>query len=191
MVTGTAFTEYPTGLDFVYMENTKYDPGNAKMGVTYTVLKSGKQYYLYGIQLGDMLTFADCPIAIGKAYYGDLSDCTDIDKASCFAFSSLKNFMYYSVGGTVYRVNLSETPLKAQRQFTLRNEKITVLKFNLYQNAPSPHDYDLVVGSDNRGDGALRIYEGSESEGDFSKVNPTIYTGFAKIVDAIYRERTN
>ena len=99
--------------------------------------------------------------------------------------------MYYSVGGTVYRVNLSEKQLKAERLFTLRNEKITVLKFNLYQNASSPHDYDLVVGSDNRGDGALRIYEGSESEGDFSKVNPTIYTGFAKIVDAIYRERTN
>lgn len=191
MVTGTAFSEYPTGLDFVYMENTKYDPGNAKMGVTYTVLKGGNKYYLYGIQLGDMLAYGDCPIAIGKAYYGDLSGCTDIDKASCFAFSSLKNYMYYSVGGTVYRVNLSETPLKAQKQFTLRNEKITVLKFNLYQNATSSHDYDLVVGSDNRGDGALRIYEGRDSEGDFSNVNPTIYTGFAIIVDATYRERTN
>lgn len=191
MVTGTAFSEYPTGLDFVYMENTKYDPGNAKMGVTYTVLKGGNKYYLYGIQLGDMLAYGDCPIAIGKAYYGDLSGCTDIDKASCFAFSSLKNYMYYSVGGTVYRVNLSETPLKAQKQFTLRNEKITVLKFNLYQNAASSHDYDLVVGSDNRGDGALRIYEGRDSEGDFSNVNPTIYTGFAIIVDATYRERTN
>lgn len=191
MVTGTAFSEYPTGLDFVYMENTKYDPGNAKMGVTYTVLKGGNKYYLYGIQLGDMLAYGDCPIAIGRAYYGDLSGCTDIDKASCFAFSSLKNYMYYSVGGTVYRVNLSETPLKAQKQFTLRNEKITVLKFNLYQNATSSHDYDLVVGSDNRGDGALRIYEGRDSEGDFSNVNPTIYTGFAIIVDATYRERTN
>lgn len=191
MVTGTAFSEYPTGLDFVYMENTKYDPGNAKMGVTYTVLKGGNKYYLYGIQLGDMLAYGDCPIAIGRAYYGDLSGCTDIDKASCFAFSSLKNYMYYSVGGTVYRVNLSETPLKAQKQFTLRNEKITVLKFNLYQNAASSHDYDLVVGSDNRGDGALRIYEGRDSEGDFSNVNPTVYTGFAIIVDATYRERTN
>lgn len=191
MVTGTAFSEYPTGLDFVYMENTKYDPGNAKMGVTYTVLMGGDKYYLYGIQLGDMLAYGDCPIAIGRAYYGDLSGCTDIDKASCFAFSSLKNYMYYSVGGTVYRVNLSETPLKAQKQFTLRNEKITVLKFNLYQNAASSHDYDLVVGSDNRGDGALRIYEGRDSEGDFSNVNPTIYTGFAIIVDATYRERTN
>ena len=49
-----AFADYPTGMDFVYMENTKYDPGNAKMGITYTVLRSGKKYELYGIQLDDL-----------------------------------------------------------------------------------------------------------------------------------------
>lgn len=191
MVTGSAFTEYPVGLDFVYMENTKYDPGNAKMGITYTVLRDGSKYVLYGIQLGDMLTYADCTYVLGKAYYGDLSGCTDIAKASHFAFSSLRNYMYYAVGGTVYRVNLSETPLTAEKQFTLRNETITMMKFNFYQNTSSNHDYDLVVGSENNGVGTLRIYDGMTTEGDFSLVNPKSYTGFAKIVDATYRERTN
>ncbi len=191
MVTGTAFKDYPVGLDFVYMENTKYDPGNAKMGITYTILRDGSKYYLYGIQLGDMLCYADCTYALGKAYYGDLSGCADIAKASLFAFSSLRNYMYYAVGGTVYRVDLSESPLKAEKQFTLRDETITVLKFNFYQNSSSNHDYDLVVGSEKQGTGILRIYDGMAGEGDFSAVSPKVYEGFGKIVDATYRERTN
>lgn len=191
MVTGTAFADYPTGLDYVYMENTTYDPGNAKMGITYTVLRNGSNYYLYGIQLGDLLTFMDCTFCIGRAYYGDLSGCTDINRASCFAFSSLRNYMYYAVDGTVYRVNLSEKPLKAERQFSLVGETITRMKFNHYQTTTTNSEYDLVVASQNTGKGMLRIYDGMKKEGDFSGVAPTIYTGFGKIVDVTYRERTN
>ncbi len=191
MVTGTAFSDYPEGLDFVYMENTTYDPGNAKMGITYTVLAHGNNYYLYGIQLGDLITFSECTFGIGKAYYGDLSGCTDINKASHFAFSSMRNYMYYAVGGTVYRVDLSEKPLTAERQFTLSGETITCMKFNLYRTTSTTADYDLVVGSYRQGNGTLRIYDGMKNEGDFTGVSPKVYTGFAKIVDATYRERTN
>ena len=99
--------------------------------------------------------------------------------------------MYYAVGSTVYRVDLSELPLKATKQFSLNGETITMMKFNLYQNETSTHDYDLIVGSENNGAGTLRIYDGMKTEGDFSSVAPTTYTGFAKIVDATYRERTN
>ena len=191
MVTGNAFDHYPEGLDFVYMENSYYDPGNAKMGVTYTILSDGNGYYVYGIQLGDMLCYADCTFVLGKAYYGDLSGCAHIDKAEHFAFSSLRHYMYYAVGGTIYRVNLSETPLRAEKQLELAGENITMMKFNLYQNAASTHDYDLVVASERNGTGTLRIYDGMAGEGDFSSVKPKAYTGFAKIVDATYRERTN
>lgn len=189
-VVGTAFDRFPQGLDYVYMENTKYDPGNAKMGVTYTVLADGDKRYLYGIQLGDILTYMDCPSALGKAYYGDISACTGITRVTdLFAFSSLRNYMYYAVGGTVYRVNLSERPLKAVAQFTLSGETITCLKFNLYQKAANAsRSYDLVVGSVKGDQGTLRVYEGAESEGDFRSVKPTVYTGFARIVDATYRE---
>ena len=189
-VIGTAFDEFPEGLDFVYMENTRYDPGNGKMGVTYTVLADGDKRYLYGIQLGDMLTFADCSAALGKAYYGDISNCTRIAQVTdLFAFSSLKNYMYYAVGNSVYRVDLSVLPLKAERQFSLNGETITCLKFNLYQNSQNAaKSYDLVVGSEKNGEGILRIYEGLESEGDFKKVKPVVYSGFGHIVDATYRE---
>lgn len=193
-VTGTAFDSYPTGLDFVYMENTKYDPGNAKMGTTYTVLRDGRSgYYLYGIQLGDLLLYSDCTFVLGKAYYGDLSGCRDIASATCFAFSSLRNYMYYAVDGTVYRVDLSEKPLKAVRQMSYAGETVTRMKFCFRQGSSSVHDYDLIVATQSKsgGNGYVRIYDGMESDGDFSKVSPTLYTGFAKVVDVTYRERTN
>ncbi len=191
-VVGSAFAEYPVGYDYVYMENTRYDAGNAKMGTTYTILKDGAgKMHVYGIQLGDFMLFADCTYILGRAYYGDLSGCTDIDRAGgLYAFSSLRNYMYYAVGGTVYRVDLSEKPLVARKQFTLSGETITCLKFNLYQNQENANrSYDLVVGSVKNGKGTLRVYEGMSAEGDFSAVKPTEYTGFSEIVDATYRER--
>lgn len=186
--------DYPEGYDYVYMENTKYDPGNAKMGTTYTILTKDGRSYLYGIQLGDLLLYADCTYVLGKSYYGDLSGCTGIgEEGTLYAFSSLKNYMYYAVDNTVYRVDLSVSPLEAERQFALNGETITCLKFNLYrESANASRSYDLVVGSvDGAGKGILRVYEGLESEGDFSSVTPEKYTGFARIVDATYRERNN
>ena len=77
-VLGNAFDKWPVGLDLVYMENTRYDPGNAKMGLTYALMKDGSQCHLYGIQLGDMLRYADCTYVLGKGFYADLSQCKDI-----------------------------------------------------------------------------------------------------------------
>jgi len=190
-VLGTAFADWPDGLDCIYMENTRYDPGNAMMGVTYMLLTDGTSCHLYGVQLGDMLRYADCTYVLGKGYYGDLSGCKGImGEGVLYAFSSLKNYMYYAVGGTVYRVDLSETPAKEQVQFSLTDETVTCLKFNLYQRSENmTESYDLVVGSVRDGAGILRIYEGMETEGDFSNVKPSVYEGFAEIVDATYKER--
>lgn len=190
-IVGNAFDHYPTGYEYVYMENTLYDPGNGKMGRTYTILADGDHRYLYGIQLGDLMLYADCTYIIGRSYYGDLSECTDITRCdNLYAFSSLRNYMYYAVGNTVYRVNLSDQPLKAEKQFSLPGETITCLKFNIYQNSENAtRTFDLVVGSLKNGTGTLRIYDGMQTEGDFTDVTPETYTGFAEIVDATYRER--
>lgn len=191
-VTGDAFAEFPQGLDFVWMENTKYDPNSTNMGVVYTVLKDGDRYCLYGTQLGELwsvVTVGDCTQALSRAYYGDLSGCTNIARAEHFAFSSLKNYMYYAVGGTVYRVDLSEKPLTATTQFTLVGETVTCLKFNIYrQSANLTRTYDLVVGSVKDDTGTLRIYEGFNSDGNFRGVAPEVHTGLGRIVDVAYRE---
>ena len=190
-VIGTAFKDWPEGYELVYMENTRYDPGNAKMGLTYAMLSDGEGCHLYGIQLGDILRYADCTYVLGKGYYGDLSLCRDIlHPGALYAFSSLKSCMYYALNETVYRVDLSENPAREEAMFTLKGETITCLKFNLYQKSENMQkSYDLVVGSVRNGEGTLRIYEGRESGGDFSKVEPQVYKGFAEIVDVTYKER--
>jgi hypothetical protein len=188
---GNAFAEWPQGYDCLYMENTKYDPGNAKMGLTYVLLAKDGKCHLYGVQLGDMLRYADCTYVIGKGCYADLSDCRSImNEGTLYAFSSLKNYMYYAVGNTVYRVDLSADKIREEEQFTLPGEEITCLKFNLYQNAENAQrSYDLLVGTASGGEGKLRIYEDAASDGDFSKVEPVVYDGFAKIKDITYKER--
>lgn len=190
-LTGNAFDTFPTGYDYYYMENTKYDPGNGKMGMTYVILGKGDNRYVYGIQMGDLLLYSDATFVIGKGYYGDISACTDITKVTnkLYAFSSLRNCMYYAVGNTVYKVDLSEKPLKAERQFSLPGETITRLKFNLYtQDDNLSKSYNLVVASKNSKEGILRIYEGMESQGDFKDVTPEVHKGFPEIVDMTYRE---
>lgn len=190
-VLGSAFDRWPEGYDFVYMENTRYDPGNAKMGLTYVMLSDGSECHLYGVQLGDMLRYADCTYVLGKGYYGDLSQCRNIlHEDALYAFSSLKNYMYYAVGGTVYRVDLSADEIREEVQFELPGETITCLKFNLYQRSENMQkSYDLVVGSLNGNEGVLRIYEGRDSDGDFRNITPVKYSGFAEIVDVTYKER--
>ena len=190
-VVGSAFGSWPEGMDLVYMENSRYDPGNGKMGMTYSILADGDERYIYGVQLGDILRYADCTYVLGKGYFGDASRCRDIAKeGNLFAFSSLKNYMYYSSGSTVWRVDLSESPLKAEAQFTLQGETVTCMKFNLYKGDENMQkSYDLIVASEKNGEGRLRIYEGRDSDGDFSKVEPVLYGGFAEIVDVEYKER--
>lgn len=190
-VSGAAFENFPIGLNYVYMENTRYVPGGSgKMAVTYTLLAEDDKRYLYGIQLGDMypLEWGECQAALGKFYYGDLSECPGILNAELFAFSSVNRMMYYAVGGTLYRVNLDTR--QAEQQFTLpAGEVITRLKFNLYQKSKNLNrSYDLIVGSLRGEEGILRIYRDNDLSGDFSNVKPEEYGGFAHIVDVTYRE---
>jgi hypothetical protein len=190
-VLGNAFDEWPEGYDCIYIGNTRYDPGNAKMGQTYVLLTDGEGCYLYGVQLGDMLRYADCTYVLGKSSYADLSGCRDILAGNAlYAFSSLKNYMYYAIGDTVYRVDLHSDRPKEEVQFVLKGETITCLKFNLYQNAENMNrSYDLIVGSCKGEEGILRIYEGRESDGDFRNVTPVSYDGFARIADVCFKER--
>ncbi|WP_185957420.1 PKD-like family lipoprotein [Saccharicrinis carchari] len=189
LVTGDAF-ELPMGYDFKYIENTKYDPAGSYDGMTYAILTSGANYYLYGFQMGDMYAgeaASHCIYSCNKAFYGDLSACTDIGSASHFAFSSLKNYMYYAVGDKVYRVDLSNSALSSVFQFDTAGEVISSLKFHQYYQASNlTRSYDLIVGTT---EGTLSIYDGMASDGDFSATEPKEkHSDFGNIVDVIYVE---
>ena len=189
-VTGNAFQSFPKGLDFVDMSSTMYDPSNTSMGIIYTVLADGAKRYVYGIQLGELwgaVTVGDCSYAIGKALYKDISGCTDIDKAEHFAFSPLRSAMYYSIGGKVWMSDLSEEEPGSKLILNYGpSEKISVLKFQKYENTENlMRNYDLIVATQS---GALRVYEGFNSGGDFTGAKPSTYEGLGNIVDVNYRE---
>ena len=183
-------------MDFICMENTRYDRNQDGNGMTYAVLGKGDQRFLYGIILNELYSFAEAKYgyAYEKAYYVDLSACTDIAQATHFAFSSLKTFMYYAVGRKVYRVNFSNAAPVAELQFELpEGEEITCLKFYLWEQEDADNrSYDLIVGSkkNDTGESTLRIYDGFTNEGNFQDAVPVEqYAGFADIVDVIYREK--
>lgn len=177
------------------LENTRYDKNQTGSGVSYAILAKGDSRYLYGIILGDLVGILDGVDKYGtayeKAYYVDVSSCTDIAQASHFAFSSLKTMFYYSVGSKIYAVNFTDAKPEAVLQLDLGDEEITLLKFNLFVgDDPENRSYDLLVGSTAAdGEGVLRVYDGFGNEGDFANAQPEeIGRGFAPIVDVIYRE---
>lgn len=191
-VTGNAFASFPTGMNYVYMESTIYDPSNSNMGLIYTILGNGSRRVVFGTQLGELwgaLSIKDCAYAVGKSLYADISLCEGIDRAEHFAFSPLRSAMYYSIGGKVYFCDLSVQNPSSRLMLDLGAEQVKVLKFQSYENAENlSRRYDLVVASVSGEEGRLRIYEGFESGGEFSKVTPELHTGLGNIVDVSYRE---
>lgn len=179
--------------DLLWMENTTYDPLHMEIGTTYAVMSSASAVMLYGFALGDMLgvRYDKYGYTVTNVITRNLTSCSNIRQAKHFAFSSLKNIMYYAVGNKVYSVNLSnETPV-AQLEIELpSDEQIGMMKFYHYtQSANSARSYDLIIATDKSGEGILRVYDGWAKEGSFVGVEPKVMlNGFAKIKDVIYRE---
>ena len=182
---------WTTGMDLVYMESTRYSNG-----LVYAILQdeSGKRV-VYGINMSGNAF-------VQEAVYDNLN-APDFDKATTFAFHSQYPFMFYGVGNKVYLHNLGMNRTYEMTNIALgANEEVTMLKFNLYQygdltllNNQSDEfmarQFELMVGSydssiDNNNGGRLGFYMVNP---DNSVEKRTEYSGFAKIVDVVYRER--
>lgn len=181
--------------DLLHMENTRYAPLGDSRGVTYSVLSQGATRLVYGFAMGDLVSIR-YPDKYGPAYakviYRDVSSCTGITEATHFAFSSLKNYMYYVSDGSVWRADLSADKPTAVRQFDIpAGEEVTLFKFYMPTQSDNARTaYDLLLGTaDTDGHGTLRIYDGWTNEGDFLNATPKqTFTGFARIKDVILRE---
>lgn len=180
--------------DLKWMENTTYDPLNMGIGTTYAIMQNASKTMLYGLALGDLLgvRYEKYGESVTNIISRDLSGCIGIREASHFAFSSLKNMMYYAVGGKVYRVNLSTESPVAELDIELpAGEEITCMKFyHCTQSVNRVRSHQLLVGSVNEvGEGILRVYDGWDTEGVFAGSLPLQEIhGLARIKDVIYRE---
>lgn len=180
--------------DLRWMENTTYDPLNMGIGTTYAVMQNASSTMLYGFALGDMmgLHYEKYSNTVTNILQRSLTSCTDIRKATHFAFSSLKNMMYYAVGNKVWRVGLTDDSPASQLDIELpEGEEVTCMKFYHHTQAPNASkSYHLLVCSkDASGQGILRVYDGWHTEGVFQGQEPMqTLKGFATIKDVIYRE---
>lgn len=184
------FTYSNTGKDFVYMQSTR-----RSNGLVYTILQdpsTGKRS-IYGINIG------------GSSYVQELYDpnvnAPDFEKATQFAFDNRFPLLFYSVGSKLYCYNLGTKTTK-EIDTGLGGDEITKLKFNLYRATDYSElanqseefmnqQYRLIVctcGSDTQKGGKVTFFDVDGVSSTAKKGEQ--YTGFGKIVDIIYRERT-
>lgn len=150
-------------------------------------------FSIYGIDISGYTNLV-------QNYYSEVN-AVDIDKAKYFAFHSQYPFMYYATDSKVYAYNLQTK--QAVEVASYAGEQITMIKFNLYSNAvlrnlndQSPEfmaqQFQLIVATYNSKDatngGKLGFYEVNNSTMSLT-LKGNLYSGFAKIVDVVYRER--
>lgn len=181
---------FQTGKDMVYMEGTR-----RSNGLVYSILQDAQgKRSIYGINMSGA-GFAQ------ESYYENIT-APGFQQATLFAFHSQFPLMFYAVGNKVYMYNLA-----TQVSYELTNisgAEITCLKFNLYKNSALTNlnkqteaflnqQFQLIVGSFNNeaGDinaGKVTFYEVNGVNNTVNKLSE--YSGFAKVKDVTYRERT-
>ena len=182
---------YQTGKELIYMESTRFSGG-----IVYSVLQdnSGKRC-IYGVNTG------------GSEFRQELAyeqiNAPDFNQAKKFAFHSQYPFMFYAVKNKVYLYDFGTGTNYPLTDIKLGDtEEVTLLKFNLYQNPELSvladasdeflaRQYDLIVGTYDQAagnnSGKLKFYRVNSATHTVAKRDE--YSGFAKIVDVMYRER--
>ena len=121
----------------------------------------------------------------------------DIEYADKFAFHSMWNYLFYSVGSKIYKFDLTNPTMPAQEVLSFPGEDIAVMKFQalhspVHNRWQANREFDLVVGTNVQGIdaaecGKVRFYD-----------IPELYTqpitlkkefdGFGKILQITYKE---
>ena len=182
---------YKTGKDFVYMQGTR-----RSNGLVYTILQdpaTGKRS-IYGINLG------------GSGYAQELYipevSAPNFEQATEFAFDNRFPLLFYAVGNKIYCYNLGTLQTKEVSTGMGSDETITKMKFNLYNCTDYSilsnqseefmnQQYRLVVctcNNDLTSGGKVIFFDVDGVNNNATRAEE--YTGFGKIVDIIYRERT-
>ena len=181
---------FNTGMDLVCMLNT--------LRTTQCIMQDGNKRHIYSINVmtKDFQQEA-CYQDIQAKHFAD---------ATLFAASSQYPVIYYAYKNNVYSYNYATGENKKTVELPT-NEEVTMLKFNRYDevwgtnyliNASELEEFqrrenELIVASynstatDNNG-GTLRFYQTTSPGVDLTLKPNWEYTGFAQIVDVVYKE---
>lgn len=173
-----AAQNYPTGKDLVYMEMSYTEVVHAIMKDPATGTYSIIRFYM-----GSAPT------------YNDVITATDFDKATHFAMSPDRGYLFYSVGGKVYEYDLS---LKTSKLMLDKgDEEVSYLAFQnffwrSYKTTYTNWSNLLTVGLYNTAgtegaNGTLEQYSVPAVNGQITLANQ--WKGFGKITSIAYRER--
>jgi len=191
----TSMFSYTTGKEMVYME------GTGRNGLVCAILQDNAgNRSLYGINVST--------VEPTQEVYIDRIEAPEFEQAEHFAFYSKGPLMFYAVGNKVYSYNYATKASKLVNEVALgSNEEITQIKFNLFRNATLEalnkygdeefmnKQYQLVVASYDKGasgvnNGKVGFYKIEQNGLDYAVAKESEYAGFAKVVDVVYRERT-
>ncbi len=177
---------FTTGMDIVTMKSTRFADG-----MVFSVLQdANRERHVYGINLGGT-QFTQAAL-----YSGITAE--NFNNAVDYAFHSQFPFMFYAYDDKVYSYNLGSGMLNDVLTLPA-GEKVTMLKFNLYNNSGFQHlvdsseeflakQFNLIVASTNGADdgGVVRFYK-IDNSGKMTRLEE--YKGFGNVVDVTYRER--
>lgn len=186
-----------TGKEFVYATNTRQSDASS-----FVLLRDdNNKLWLHGFSSLYQNTFKQ----LANYYYQ--VDAPGIERAKLFAVHTRFYFLFYVVDNQLWQMDMvSKTcrqikPVgKNGENIDFSGEQITFIKFNPLQYGTYSHtdkddpykeiEYRLIVGSDKGGEngGVVRMFNIQERiENDVTLYEE--YTGFAKPVDIVYRER--
>lgn len=182
---------YSTGRDLVYMEGTR-----RSNGLVYAILEDDAgNRSICGINMGGN--------GFIQEMYIENVTAPDFSQAKYFAFHSQFPLMFYATDSKVYLYNLGTKTSKELFNVELKaSEKVTCMKFNLYRNTDYAsltnqseefmnQQYNLIVASYDEAAGTdggkVAFYAVDGVNDNVSKIEE--YTGFAEVVDVVYRER--
>lgn len=182
---------YTTGKELLFMQSTRRSGG-----LVCSVLQDAEgNRSIYGINMGGAT-----PV---QELYIENVDATDFKNATQFAFDPRFPYLYYAVGNKVYCYNLATKTVSEMETGLAAGDEIVKLKFNLFRAVSYTtfiddteeflnKQYQLIVCTYNEGEGVnggkVSFFNVDASNGVLSADKQ--YTGFAKIADIIYRERT-
>ncbi|MDE6370017.1 MAG: hypothetical protein K2K92_00840 [Duncaniella sp.] len=121
----------------------------------------------------------------------------EVERAERFAFHSLWNYLFYSVGSSIYQFDLSHPEVPAVKVLDFPGEEIAEMRFMpfisnyAYQNWQREREYDLVVGTNTIGApdsecGTVRFYDIPDLMKPITLKKE--FDGFGKIVNIVYKE---
>lgn len=124
----------------------------------------------------------------------------DVEYAEKFAFHSMWNYLFYSVGNKIYKFDLTNPSAPAIPVLDFPGEEITVMRFQplmspVHNRWQAKREYDLVVGTnvigkDDSECGKVRFYDIPELYTGAITLKKE-FDGFGKVIDITYKEPAN